>query len=156
MDEPTQPAKRPPGFLPGNGKPEGSGRAPGTKNKATIMREQIVIDNDEEIRELSKQCQGLTAQQIFDKMEFNPLIASIFLAKAPTTSEKVRADVLKDLNAKYAANLKASEIKTTEIKRIEVHFVEPEPDPKPIQIEHQPTGFIPSLDMDAEVIRKKD
>jgi hypothetical protein len=55
-------------------------------------------------------------------MKLNPIVMSVMLAKSPHTSEKVDLDVLKDLNAKFAANLKSREIKSTEVGRIEVFF----------------------------------
>jgi hypothetical protein len=55
-------------------------------------------------------------------MKLNPIVMSVMLAKSPHTSEKVNLDVLKDLNAKFAANLKSREIKSTEVGRIEVFF----------------------------------
>jgi hypothetical protein len=55
-------------------------------------------------------------------MKLNPIVMSVMLAKSPHTSAKVNLDVLKDLNAKFAANLKSREIKSTEVGRIEVFF----------------------------------
>jgi hypothetical protein len=55
-------------------------------------------------------------------MKLNPIVMSVMLAKSPHTSEKVNLDVLKNLNAKFAANLKSREIKSTRVGRIEVFF----------------------------------
>ncbi|UEM19002.1 hypothetical protein JL100_018115 [Skermanella mucosa] len=147
-------------FQPGQPRPPGAGRPPGVKNKKTQLQEKLFEEQQDEIERLTAEVDGMSVAETLRHLKFNPIVMSVMLAKSPHTSEKVRADVLKDLNAKFAANLKASEHKVTEVKRHEIVFLSPETDaPLSITADVTPLDaepFIPSLDEPEPVRRRKD
>ena len=109
-------------FTKGQPKVPGSGSKLGQQYKKTKDREEAAPKLRAEINAISKRYvgTGMTAEEIMDAMEFDPMVEAIVLCQQPTVKDGDRIKLLEMLIGTRHAKKKAMEHQVEQINRIEI------------------------------------
>lgn len=116
-------------FTPGTPKPPNSGMRKGQKTRKTIMKEKVEDEFREEKAAKARAYRGMSAQEVLEAEDFDPLIEMIYMARNPHLENSVRQKVLDSIARKVLPDLKTVENKGDTGIRIVIEGLPPPPEP---------------------------
>lgn len=107
-------------FQPGQPRPKGAGMQPGQKTKKVLAREQAAEASKESLRQLFKQTKGMSIEEVFDFMDYDPLVHMISIATDPHVPPAVAQKAVDTILKKTLPDLKSVETKGETVTAIKV------------------------------------